>query len=108
MKKREVVKSKQEFNDIINNSPFFKNKSFVIYIRKKKEKNSRFGLAISKKVGNAVTRNKLKRQLRAIIDEAKDIFPNTSDYIIMIKKKCVSLSFQEMKNELIELIKEIK
>lgn len=106
MKKVEVVKKKEEFNHIIQNAPFYKNKYFVIYIRKKKEETKHFGIAISKKTGNAVIRNKLKRRVRAIVDERKENFPNGFDYIIMIKRSCVELSFQEMKRNLIELIKE--
>lgn len=108
MKKYEVVKKKEDFNSIIKNSPFFKNKYFTIYIRKRENNISNFGLAISKKVGNAVVRNKLKRQLRAIIDANKDIFSKSCDYIIMIKKDCALASFQELEIKLIELMKEKK
>ena len=108
MKKKETIKSKQTFNDIINNSPFFKNRSFVIYIKKKNSLIPNFGIAISKKTGNAVTRNKLKRQTRVIIDELKENFSNYQDYIIMIKKKCVELSFHEMKRDFKNLLEEIK
>lgn len=108
LKKKEVVKKEQEFNLIIKHAPFVKNKAFVIYIRKKEEASNRFGLAISKKVGTAVCRNKLKRQVRAILDEVKDSFPKERDYIIMIKRNCIELNYQEMKMYVIELIKEIK
>lgn len=108
MKKKEVVKSKTDFNNIIKNSPFFKNKNFVLYIRKKEEEKKLFGIAVSKKLGNAVVRNKLKRRVRVIIDDLKQSFPNHYDYIIMIKKGCVDLSFIEMKKDLENLIKEIK
>ncbi len=108
LKKKEIVRYEREFNDIIKNSPFIKNKAFVIYIRKKKISKPHFGLAISKKTGNAVCRNKLKRRTRAIIDEIKESFPKERDYIIMIKRRCVELSFIEMREALIELIKEIK
>ena len=107
LKKIEVVKKEQEFNTIIKHAPYVKNKAFVIYIRKKDSSSIRFGLAISKKVGNAVCRNKLKRQLRAILDEVKESFPKERDYIIMIKRNCIELNYQEMKIHIIELIKEI-
>lgn len=108
IKKYETVKRKEEFNEIIKTSPFIKNKYFIIYIMKNNFEFNRYGLAISKKVGNAVTRNKLKRQVRAIIEEQKSIFPKTYDYIIMIKKECTLTNFQQMKNKLIDLTKEIR
>ena len=108
MKKKEVVKKKEEFNTIIKNCPYKKNRYFTIYIRKRELSKPCFGLAISKKVGNAVTRNRLKRQVRAIVDKNKVIFSKSCDYIIMIKKDCVDASFQEMEKYMIEIIKEIK
>ncbi len=108
MKKKEVVKKKEEFNNIIKTCPYKKNKYFTIYIRKRENAIARFGLAISKKVGIAVVRNRLKRQLRAIIDKNKGIFSNSCDYIIMIKKDCVNSSFQILEKNLINLLKETK
>ena len=108
MKKYEVVKKKEDFNSIIKTCTFFKNKYFTIYIRKRENSIANFGLAISKKVGNAVVRNKLKRQLRAIIDTNKDIFSKSCDYIIMIKKDCADTTFQKLEQNLIQLVKEIK
>ena len=55
-----------------------------------------------------MVRNKLKRQVRAIIDNIKENFPNGRDYIIMIKRNCLEINFQEMKKNLIQLIEEIK
>ncbi len=106
MKKFEVVKRHEEFNDIINNAKYKKNENFTIYIRKGNYPYPRFGIAISKKVGIAVVRNKLKRQIRSIIDFNKAAFKNYTDYIIMIKRSCLSLTYQQMNDKLIELIKD--
>jgi ribonuclease P protein component len=108
IKKYEVVKSKTEFNNIIKTGKYKSNRLFTIYIKKGEYNYPRFGLAISKKVGNAVTRNKLKRQTRVIIDNLKSNFPKSYDYIIMIKKECNTASFQKKHQSLLELTKEIK
>lgn len=105
MKKYEIIKEKYEYDKIIHNSPYQKNKYFVIYNKEREEKYPRFGLAVGKKLGNAVTRNKIKRQLRVIIDNNKKLFKNSKDYIIIVKKAILDLSFQEMEKELIGLIK---
>lgn len=57
---------------------------------------SRVLLIIPKKVGNAPDRNKIRRRLKALFYE-KQLYKDEYDYIIMVKKKAVSLSFEQLK-----------
>lgn len=106
MKKSETIKSKKEFSDLINNAKFIKNKEYVIYYNENNLEKTRYGIAISNKTGNAVMRNKLKRQTREIIYKLKFIFKNNTDYIIMIRKGCLNSSFDEKLKNLEKLLKE--
>ena len=106
MKKTETIKSKQEFSNLIKNAKFFKTKEFVIYYKENNLEKKRFGIAISNKIGNAVTRNKLKRQTREIIDKTKTLFKNNTDYIIMIRKGCLETSFKSRLDNLQKKLKE--
>lgn len=108
MKRYEMVKSHKDFNNIINNGKYKKNSYFVLYYINNETTYPHFGLAVGKKLGNAVKRNKYKRQLRMIIDNNKKFFNKNKDYIIMIKKDCDNLSYNDMNNELSSLIKEIQ
>ena len=108
MKRREMIKDRKVFNSIIQKGSFYKNKLFVIYIKERKNENIKFGIAISNKTGKAHLRNKLKRKVRAIMDNNKKLFKNNYDYIIMIRKACLEASFQEMNDSLVSLINEIK
>lgn len=108
MKRREMIKDRKVFNNIIQTGSFYKNKLFVIYIKERKNENTKFGIAISNKIGKAHLRNKLKRKVRAIMDNNKKLFKNNYDYIIMIRKACLEASFQEMNDSLVSLINEIK
>lgn len=103
MKKYEIVKKNQEFNDIINNGKYFKNEYYVIYYLPNNLNFPKFGIAVSTKYGNAVERNKVKRQLRMIIDNSKELF-NDYNYIIMIKKNIKGISYQEMNESLKDLL----
>ena len=106
MKKINIVKENQLFNDIINNSKCVKNNNLVLY-QKINEKNKyyRFGISVGKKIGNAVTRNKLKRQIRNIIDNNKNYYENNKDYIIIVRKACLNCSFEQINNSFLDLIK---
>lgn len=106
LKKYEIVKKNIDFNDIINNGKFFKNRYYNIYYKDSEEDFPKFGLAVSKKCGNAVGRNKIKRQLRAIIDYNKDKFLNKYCYIIMVRKDIVNITYKEMESSLVKLLDE--
>ena len=103
MKKKDIVKSKILFNDIIKEGKRNANKYFVLcYVKNSINKNN-YGIAVGKKIGNAVVRNKLKRQIRNIIDNNNKLFPNYYNYIIICKKEILELSFLEKEKELIKI-----
>lgn len=104
MKKYEIVKEHHEFDNIIQTGKYKKNAYYVIYNKESKNNFPRFGIAVGKKVGHAVTRNKLKRQVRMIINNNKNIFKNNRDYIIIVKKSVMDISFDDMTKKLLELI----
>ena len=106
MKKYETVKEHKEFDDIIANGRYKKNKYFIIYNKESNFNYPRFGIAVGKKVGIAVIRNKLKRQLREIITKNKNLFKNKKDYIIIVKRSSLDLTFQQMNDSIVELIGE--
>lgn len=105
MKKKDRVKSNILFNKVINSGSHISSKYFVICSLKNENNTNKFGIAVGTKVGNAVTRNKIKRQMRVIIDETKEFFPNFHNFVVICKKEVLNLSFQEMKDELLKLIK---
>ena len=98
MKKINIVKKSQDFTRIIQTKKAYVSNSFVIYLERKNNKNYHFGISVSKKLGNAVIRNKLKRQIKSIIDK-KD-YQNNFNCIIILRKGILSLSFNEKENAL--------
>jgi len=82
MKKKFRIKKNEEFQKIIYKRHSTANKSFILYYDIKKEEKARVGISVSKKMGNAVVRNKIKRQIRMMVD---DIFSyNSADYDIIV------------------------
>lgn len=105
MKKNDIVRSKIIFNDIIQKGKRNANKYFVLCRVRKLEEHNNYGIAVGKKVGIAVVRNKIKRQIRNIIDKNNKLFPNFHDYIIICKKDIINLSYWEMEEQLLQLFK---
>lgn len=107
MKKQYRVKKNEEFQAIMKRKRFVTSKGFAMYIREKTDENSRIGISVSKKLGNAVVRNKVKRQIRMMCQEIYD-FQEPYDTIILVRFGFMSHSFEENKNDLCSLHKKVK
>ena len=105
MKKINIVKKNRDFSRIIKNNRQIKSNLFVIYLEKNTNDIYKFGISASKKVGNAVTRNRVKRQIKSILD--KNIYKNNFNCIIIIKKDIIDKSFDEMSKDLNILINKL-
>lgn len=106
MKKAEIIRLSREFTEIINLNKNIKNNYYSIYYRKNNEDN-RYGITIPKKIGKANVRNKIKRRVKNIIDTNKKCVHNGYDYVIIIRKGILDLTYREMETELINLIEKI-
>lgn len=107
MKKINTVKSARDFTRIIKQSNHMSNDSFSIYIAKNDLEIYRFGISIGKKIGNAVRRNRVKRQMRSIIDLNKNLYQKDLDYIIIIKNGFNNYEFNELNEKFIKLINKL-
>lgn len=105
MKRYEMVKSHEEFNEIINKGYKQKGKYVLIFSKEKEYPKPNFGIAVGKKLGNAVVRNKFKRQFRNIVDNNKFLFKNNHNYIIMIKREANYASFSDLEKDLINTLR---
>ena len=61
----------------------------------------RLGFTVTKKVGNAVVRNRIKRRLRAVSREIIKDYANPKYYYVIIgRKACLRRSFNDLKKDL--------
>jgi len=109
MKKINIIKESKDFDDIIHTGKLIKNENYIIYYKEASNKYYRFGLSVGKKISNkAVIRNKLKRRLKNIIDNNKNNYLNSQDYIIIMKRNCLNLSYNELEDSFIKLMCKLK
>lgn len=107
MKKNRRITSSQEFDEIIQKRRYKTSGSYTVYIKEKEEEKSRYGIAVSKKLGNAVLRNKTKRQITNMIREI-DCQKHKYDYIVLVKRGYFTKTFEENQNDLEKLLKTVK
>ncbi len=106
MKKEYRVCKNQEFSSIIQHHSFVKSSSFVCYYIKRKEDHARVGISVGKKLGNAVKRNKIKRQVRSMVDSLFR-FDEEFDCIFIVRPRYTKLSYQENYDQLKQMIQKI-
>lgn len=70
----------------------------LVYIGTKLEQ-PRFGFVVSKKVGHAVVRNKIKRQLSEIVRLNLHVFNPNYNYVFSVKPAMAGMPYNEMEKE---------
>lgn len=81
------------------------NRQFVVYSIDKQQEHFRVGISVGKKIGNAVTRNSVKRKIRQSIYELENYLRNDRDFIIIARKPVAGMSFFEIKKSLIHVLR---
>lgn len=107
MKKENRIRKAQEFSQIMNRKRFASTKSLVVYGAAKKLDHARFGISVSKKLGNAVERNKIKRQLRMMLQDI-DLEACPFDGVVIARWHFKEQSFADNKKDLEMCIKKVK
>lgn len=101
MRKSFRVKKNKDFQKAFSTGKSFANRQFVVYVVNKEDQpNFRIGLSVSKKLGNAVKRNQIKRYIRQSIQELKLELKPKKDYIIIARKPVADMDFFEVKKSL--------
>jgi len=107
MKKKNTIKKKDEFTQIIRAKNYINEKTLSFYYYPRKELESRVGITVTKKLGNAVERNRAKRQLREMVDMLFD-WQEDFDTVIIVRENFKEHSFLDNKKELECCYKKVK
>lgn len=100
----ETLKKKNDFNKVFNRGKSTASRYLVLYWYPNNKEINRYGFSISKRIGKAVVRNKLKRRLKEIIRRfLEDSCLKGYDIIIIARNPVNSLDFNGIKDDLTKL-----
>ncbi len=109
-----TIKKRQDFILSHRNSINLHGRYLIFQKLKRNDKSDLifFGFTITKKIGMAYLRNKIKRRLRVIIrfllKNEKKYFDNGHNYVLISKPLIVKASFEDLKKENICIFKKFK
>ncbi|MFC4652981.1 ribonuclease P protein component [Lactococcus nasutitermitis] len=104
IKKTYRVKRTKDFNQIFSAKHSYANRKFVIYKLNTKQPHFRVGLSVSKKLGHAVVRNRIKRLIRHAVAEFSSNLTK-EDFVIIARAGVQELNFEEVKTNLKHVLK---
>jgi ribonuclease P protein component len=98
------IKATDDFALTIKKGKAQRNQSFVIHYRTNEFQYTRVGISVSSKLGNAVVRNHIKRQVRSMCDELVDYEKQHTDIVIVVKQGFLNRTFDDNKTSLEQLL----
>jgi len=81
---------------------------FVLFGRKNEIGCHRLGITVSKRIGGAVVRNRIKRLFREIFRRSYNDIPGQLDIVINAKAGCVGASYWDLRAEFLAAVQKIK
>ena len=105
MKKTESLKKNEDFRRAYNKGTSKGNKYLVMYVIRNDMSINRFGISVSKKVGNSVVRHHLTRLLRESYRLHENMFSSGLDIAVVVKTSASKCSYHEIESALLHLAK---
>ena len=107
-----ALSNNEDFKNLIKKKKI-SNKYVTIFFGKLEKKNNKklnISFSVKKKIGNAVQRNKIKRRLRNIMNEAvKKVSINVNfSFLVIAKPTMLNSDFKNIKESLFQEFKKIK
>jgi len=73
---------------------------FLIVVQPNALHNTRLGITVTKKVGTAVQRNRIKRVVREVFRRNRSLFPPAHDLVFIAKRGAAGIDYHSLLQEL--------
>lgn len=102
------LKKNSEFRNVYTKGQSVADRYLVMYKLKSIGSSTRIGFTVSKKLGKAIKRNKIKRMLREICRLNVDKFQSGYDYVIIARVAAQDCKYRELELSILKLSEKTK
>jgi len=81
---------------------------FLIVVQPNALQNTRLGITVTKKVGTAVQRNRIKRVVREVFRRNRQLFPASHDLVFIAKRDATGIDYSSLLSELQRAAKKLR
>ena len=105
LKKINRLKKRYQFSYVYKYGEHVSGNYIVLYFTTSKTKTMKVGFAVTKKVGHAVVRNKIRRRLREIVKKQLPNLKQNYNIIVVAKDGITDFDFSYLESEFVGLLK---
>ena len=102
------IKKTQQYNNVYQKGKKISSKCLIIFVLKNSLTVNRYGIVASKKVGNAVVRNKVKRRLKAIIREVNPKIGQGYDIVLVCRPLISRVTYRQLQNDFLVAVRKME
>jgi len=96
MKITKPLKKNYEFRVVYNRGKSVANQNIVLFILKNGGAANRFGMSVSKKIGNAVVRNRVRRRLRESYRLMEPMLRQGYDVVVIARQPIAASTYADI------------
>ena len=99
------IKENRDFSRLYRIGKFYSSDCLILYLKNNKLGFNRLGVTVSKKVGKAVVRNRVRRRIKESYREIEGRILNSYDIIVVARAKAAECDYNKIRSALIYLFK---
>jgi ribonuclease P protein component len=103
----ERIRKKKDFIELYKKGHRLKGDYFHLVFQPNQQECSRMAVVVSKKIGKAALRNKIKRWFRELFRQNKDLLTRPYDLVFIARREIAGLTWKELVEEFRSIISKL-
>jgi len=100
------LRNRADFGRVYRHGKSFANRQLVVYWSRKPDvERFRLGISASKKIGNAVVRNRMRRMLKEIVRLHESEIQDHVDIILIVRNGAVGMEYKELEKSVLHVLR---